>query len=883
MAEEKVKILNIDTSKAQVSIKDLKEQIKGYKKDLEEAAVGSEEASKASKKLADAQIALTAAQKGAIEATGHLDNSYNGLVQQMAKLKVEQKQIDLSTKDGQKSFEEYANKINGINDKLKSLDAQNGVFTRNVGNYTSALENLGGKASGAVVSGLNQMKTAMTALGASAGWITAVVILVKQLADAFQRNTEAMDSLHKIMIPFQALWLQIQRLFDDVVKLFVDLTNGAGSFGEILKTMMKVSLVPLNALIAAIRVNFLLWGNGIKVIENLLNAIITPIKNVTKSLGEMSGLTKVFDKIKTAFNDMIDSLAEAWNWLAKSKLGELLNLEEIAGSIKEIVSGNEELITTNQEILDIEKRLRKAKEEDTKLLGDEAVKLTELRDQYNSMAEDDKRRLGIAKQISDIEHAQKQRAYDMAVQEYELIKKRNSLTNSNADDIQAEADAYKNMKDALAALNTKSSEYYKQVRKDQKEAATEAKAEATEVEKLIKSLNDWAAKNSDNLVMSEGALKVKFDKELAMLEGNEEAKKILTQKYEKELKDLRTKNAKDSLTELNNIYATTRSDLENKYTEAKIEIERLYGTDSLEKQKALKEAEMQMLNDRLDAQNSYMEQLKAQRDLMVEQGLETVEIEKQIAAQAKAINDTILEVEIQQNEAQDAMIQQKVASITSSLDMMGQFAAEMASIGNGISSQWANVFGSVADGIEQVSAVIKEKGAGSWEAYAQMASMACGVASKVFSALADEQDEQTEEGFEKQKKFQIAAATMSMLGGVISAWTSAMNPANAWMTVWGQIAMGAAMTAMILGTGIAQIANIKKQKMNGSSSSGGSSGGSVPRVEGGSIGDSPITYTDVVNTDEVGDSVGSQRVYVVESDITDSQRRVNVAESEAGF
>lgn len=46
---------------------------------------------------------------------------------------------------------------------------------------------------------------------------------------------------------------------------------------------------------------------------------------------------------------------------------------------------------------------------------------------------------------------------------------------------------------------------------------------------------------------------------------------------------------------------------------------------------------------------------------------------------------------------------------------------------------------------------------------------------------------------------------MNMLSGIMSAWTSAMSPSNAWMTVWGQIAMGTAMSSMIAGIGAAQI------------------------------------------------------------------------------
>ena len=76
-----------------------------------------------------------------------------------------------------------------------------------------------------------------------------------------------------------------------------------------------------------------------------------------------------------------------------------------------------------------------------------------------------------------------------------------------------------------------------------------------------------------------------------------------------------------------------------------------------------------------------------------------------------------------------------------------------------------------------------------------------------------------------------------MLGGVISAWTSAMNPANAWMTIWGQIAMGAASTAMILATGIMQIQKIKQQKFDSGGSSASPSSGAMSNIV------APVQYT----------------------------------------
>lgn len=155
-----------------------------------------------------------------------------------------------------------------------------------------------------------------------------------------------------------------------------------------------------------------------------------------------------------------------------------------------------------------------------------------------------------------------------------------------------------------------------------------------------------------------------------------------------------------------------------------------------------------------------------------------------------------------------------------------------------------------------------------------------GALSDTLSAFAEMQDTATKEGFEQQKKLQIASAVMNMLGGVVSAWVSAMNPANAWMTLPGQIAMGAAQTVATVALGAAQIAKIKQQQF----SSGASSGSSRASISGGaSRVVAPVQYTQDVQGSKLEDTIKSSRVYVTESDITNTQRKVNVAESESRF
>lgn len=196
---------------------------------------------------------------------------------------------------------------------------------------------------------------------------------------------------------------------------------------------------------------------------------------------------------------------------------------------------------------------------------------------------------------------------------------------------------------------------------------------------------------------------------------------------------------------------------------------------------------------------------------------------------------------------------------------------------------WGVIFnniGSMAGRFADLAKEIKEGGEDSWSSYVQMAAIALNTVGTILSQLASQEDTNTKEGFERQKKLQMAATTMNMLGGIASAWVSAMNPANAWMTIWGQIALGASTSAMILGTGIAQIAKIKNTQFGGGSTSGSSASpnaGAVNSVI------APVQYTSDVQGASIEGAIKDTRVYVTEQDISSTQKKVDVAESEARF
>lgn len=224
------------------------------------------------------------------------------------------------------------------------------------------------------------------------------------------------------------------------------------------------------------------------------------------------------------------------------------------------------------------------------------------------------------------------------------------------------------------------------------------------------------------------------------------------------------------------------------------------------------------------------------------------------------------------------------------MDFLRDYADETANAmdlilgtGQGLSGYWTQAFETMSSSLINLGQTLRE-GKGDWSDYAKVAAAGLYTVGSIMSALAEEQNADTEEGFEQQKKYQIAAATMNMLGGITAAWVSALNPANAWMTIWGQIGMGAATTAMLLATGIMQIQKIKEQQFNGGGK-GGLSGAQGASISPGAMAaiTAPVQYTQDVQGADIENALADQRVYVLESDISKTQRRVNVAEGEARY
>lgn len=320
-----------------------------------------------------------------------------------------------------------------------------------LGQLGQAFGSLGPAASGA----MSMLPKLMSPVGAA---IAAIVLAVKELIGAFKRNEDAMTAVQKIAAPFKAVWQSIQRLFDDIVRIFVDvyshLENVAGGFSG-----FKVILSPVAAAIAAVRASLAIVGTVLtdiaKAVELVSGKVRSAMQGSTVSKF-FQGITDTIQGFFTKFTGWVDKIAN-------SALGKKLGLDTLAVQLKQIITSQNELTASNKKIAESENALNKIHRQNIELNSADQLKIAKLRadaaekDKYNAAE-----RVKMLRQAGDLEEAIMKRNVDEAKKELEVIRLKNSLTESGTEDRLAESQA-------IAKVNNAEREYFEKKRAIQRQ------------------------------------------------------------------------------------------------------------------------------------------------------------------------------------------------------------------------------------------------------------------------------------------------------------------------------------------------------------------------------------------------------------------------------
>lgn len=259
---ENVEILNIDATDSIKTIATLKAELKAFKGELDNAKVGSEQYNDALKNVNKVQDELKEATNASSlsleEARKDIDlsgKSYNELSATMRELK---KAFKSATDETAKA--DISANVDKINVRLKELDASNGVFSRNVGNYAGgmkeAMDAFGGSV-GNVSGAFGSLKQMLSAIVAHPIMlvIAGVVAIIKGIVDAIKRNEDAMMSLKEAFSAFNPVLDVVKRGFEAlgmvVVKVIGGIAKGVEWIGKMLSNSYASAVDKANKLAQA--------------------------------------------------------------------------------------------------------------------------------------------------------------------------------------------------------------------------------------------------------------------------------------------------------------------------------------------------------------------------------------------------------------------------------------------------------------------------------------------------------------------------------------------------------------------------------------------------------------------------------------------------------
>lgn len=347
--KETIEIVSIEQVQ---TVAQLRENIKGLKEQLDKATIGSEKyqdtlnALKVNQNaLKDAMYATSGELQDVTKAATGAANSYNGLVHRMAALKEELRATDVSTEAGAARFKELAGQVNAVNDKLKEMDALQGNYQRNVGNYQSAFKGLAGgidalgKGFKIAQGNAEGLKGGFDALAASPVMATIGIVatLAVKLAGALKEDEgatqavkKAMDALQPVMDFFSSLLDKVVDILAQVIDKVVAFVSSNGLIQKVIQGVVGVGnaiaqfvISPFKAVIAAVKV---FQDEGVKGLGNAARAFGQEMKNGvsfkanfqtgqdfadTLIAGAKSRTPKAKAEARAAGKDIADELAAA--------------------------------------------------------------------------------------------------------------------------------------------------------------------------------------------------------------------------------------------------------------------------------------------------------------------------------------------------------------------------------------------------------------------------------------------------------------------------------------------------------------------------------------------------------------------------------------------
>ena len=352
MAEETIQIIRIETGEAVRSVNDLRENVKILKERLGDLEIGTTEYQDTLEELKvnqaavkDAMYATTASMDDLTKSATGASNSYNSLVHRMASLKEELRATDVSTEQGKQRFKELAAQINEVNDTLKDMDALQGNFQRNVGNYPGLMKTFSGsldaldKGLKATAGGVGGLKEGFDALAVNPAFtiLGIVVNLFGSLADILKEDETSMTAVNKAGVSLEPIFKFLKGILEKVVNIVADLITKVSAF------------VQSNGLIPRIIDGVVGVGNAI------FKFVVAPFKGVVEAIKvfKEQGVRGLGDAAKAFANEMKTGISFKSNYQAGESIVDAITAG-IKDKKKDVSAAGKDVIKPLKDGIDME-------------------------------------------------------------------------------------------------------------------------------------------------------------------------------------------------------------------------------------------------------------------------------------------------------------------------------------------------------------------------------------------------------------------------------------------------------------------------------------------------------------------------------------------------
>ena len=266
---------------------------------------------------------------------------------------------------------------------------------------------------------------------------------------------------------------------------FADALGQLGPAGQMAGKLLKGAFGPVGIAIAAV----------VGVIHQLVEAFKRNENAMASAERAAAPFKAIWQQIQRLFDKLVPYIAEGMEkianvmsgvfnkftgWIEKlgnTALGKKLGLDKVAEQLQHVAAVQDELTESNKRIADSENALKQARRTTDTRNTQSRAKVAELRFKAS-----DKETYSADERVGFLEAAMKeeekilQRNLDLRQKEYELIKLKNSLTQSGTEDLDAENAALNAITDAQIEYNEHVRSMQRQLSAARKEAEAEKNA-----------------------------------------------------------------------------------------------------------------------------------------------------------------------------------------------------------------------------------------------------------------------------------------------------------------------------------------------------------------------------------------------------------------------